>query len=194
VTASIDVTRCLIQLAAQEEEPELLTHMRVQKLAYYAQGWSLALLGRPLFSDPIEAWTHGPVACDLYQRLKRFDNRALQLEELGPGTELDSVQKEIVRAVWGAYRLYSAAGLREKTHREPPWKDARNGYGDNDHCNVEITHEAMRTYFAKCAEVNAEPGLDPRRAFEAAGAIEEGRGASHEEVFARLRGRACPTD
>lgn len=36
-----------------------ITNLKLQKLLYYAQGYSLALLGRP-FDDPICAWDHGP--------------------------------------------------------------------------------------------------------------------------------------
>ena len=33
--------------------PERMTNMRANKLAYYAQAWSLARLGRPLFQDDL---------------------------------------------------------------------------------------------------------------------------------------------
>jgi len=37
-----------------EEEGEKITNLKLQKLLYYAQGYSLAILGRPLFADKIE--------------------------------------------------------------------------------------------------------------------------------------------
>src|SRR5262249_50830431 len=50
VAQAIDVARYLIQLAAAEDEPELLSHLRLQKLLYYVQGWSLAQRRAPMFS------------------------------------------------------------------------------------------------------------------------------------------------
>jgi len=40
--------------------------MHVQKLLYYAQGRHLAFKGQPIFTDTIEAWTHGPVVRAVY--------------------------------------------------------------------------------------------------------------------------------
>lgn len=55
MTTAEAVARHFIFLAAQMEEPTPLTHMQVQKLVYYAQGWSLAIDGRPMFPSVIEA-------------------------------------------------------------------------------------------------------------------------------------------
>ncbi|MDR2895454.1 MAG: DUF4065 domain-containing protein [Propionibacteriaceae bacterium] len=35
--------------------------MKLEKLLYYCQGWSLAWDGVPLFKEPLEAWANGPV-------------------------------------------------------------------------------------------------------------------------------------
>ncbi|MFM7886138.1 MAG: Panacea domain-containing protein, partial [Pseudanabaena sp.] len=43
--------------------------MKLQKLVYYAQAWSLVWDDKPLFSDRIEAWANGPVVPDLYESL-----------------------------------------------------------------------------------------------------------------------------
>lgn len=43
-----------------------ISAMKLQKLAYYAQAWSLVWDDAPLFSERIEAWANGPVCPDLY--------------------------------------------------------------------------------------------------------------------------------
>ena len=68
MAAAMDVARQFVRLAWNGEEPEGLTHMRLQKLLYYAQGWHLAAFGRPLFVGRIEAWKHGPVVKEVYPR------------------------------------------------------------------------------------------------------------------------------
>ena len=60
----IDVANYILEISREEsgdDEYELISHMKLQKLVYFCQGYSLALYGRPLFPEPIEAWTHGPV-------------------------------------------------------------------------------------------------------------------------------------
>ena len=49
--------------------------------------------------------------------------------------------------MWGSYKGYSALRLREMTHEEEPWINARKGYGPADRCEVEITQQALREYF-----------------------------------------------
>jgi uncharacterized phage-associated protein len=43
------------------------------KLVYYAQGFALALLDRPLFPQHIEAWIYGPVVPALYREYKSYE-------------------------------------------------------------------------------------------------------------------------
>ena len=38
-----------------------ITNLKLQKLVYYSQAWFLGIYQKPLFSDKIEAWVHGPV-------------------------------------------------------------------------------------------------------------------------------------
>jgi uncharacterized phage-associated protein len=43
-----------------------LTHLKIQKMLYFVQGWHLAYYDIPLFVDPIEAWKYGPVVTSVY--------------------------------------------------------------------------------------------------------------------------------
>ena len=38
-----------------------MTAMKLQKLVYYSQAWSVVWDERPLFHEKIEAWANGPV-------------------------------------------------------------------------------------------------------------------------------------
>lgn len=44
--------------------------MKLQKLCYYAQAWSIAWTEKPLFDERIEAWVNGPVFPDLFKAHK----------------------------------------------------------------------------------------------------------------------------
>src|SRR5687767_401361 len=45
-----------------------LSAMKLQKLVYYSQAWSLVWDDRQLFREPVEAWANGPVVRELYER------------------------------------------------------------------------------------------------------------------------------
>ena len=47
-----------------------MSHMKLQKLMYYAQAWSLVWDEEPLFPERIEAWVNGPVVRPLYADLR----------------------------------------------------------------------------------------------------------------------------
>src|ERR1700736_6544090 len=64
------VANYFLQRANAEGIP--ITPMAIQKLVYFAHGWMLAVYGRPLINQRIEAWEYGPVIRDLYQQFKRF--------------------------------------------------------------------------------------------------------------------------
>jgi len=62
---------------AQEEDQELISNLKLQKLIYYAQGIHLASEGTPLFPDRIEAWTYGPVVPTLYHHYKTYGSSGI---------------------------------------------------------------------------------------------------------------------
>ena len=45
-----------------------MTAMKMQKLVYYSQAWSLVWDDAPLFTERIEAWANGPVVPTLYKQ------------------------------------------------------------------------------------------------------------------------------
>lgn len=145
---AIDVAKFLIRLAAAEDEPELMSHLRLQKLLYYVQGWSLAQRCQPMFGEHIEAWAHGPVVPVVWHAFKSFGPDAIPPDNIGLADgALTDEEGEYIAGVWEVYKPHSALSLRAMTHNEPPWRDARSGYGPNAICSAEITVDAMRTYF-----------------------------------------------
>ena len=89
--------------------------MKLQKLCYYAQGYSLAE-GRELFPEDFQAWQHGPVVFELYASYKRYQWRQIS-EEIG---ESDQSHYEFLRDIVAAYGRYDGAALSTMTHRESP--------------------------------------------------------------------------
>ena len=78
---------------------EGLTHLKIQKLLYFADGIALAVTDKPLFSEKIYAWPHGPVIKEVYDVLKAngrdeiaFDKDNLKtVNEINNDSELSNI-------------------------------------------------------------------------------------------------------
>lgn len=51
---------------------ESMTHMKLQKLCYYAKAWYLAIYGENIITEPFEAWVSGAVQPLLYHKYKIY--------------------------------------------------------------------------------------------------------------------------
>ncbi|MBQ7262906.1 MAG: DUF4065 domain-containing protein [Synergistaceae bacterium] len=60
------------QMEGLQSETFDVAPLKLQKLLYYCQGYALALTGKPLFPEPVEAWRYGPVVDSVYQAYKRY--------------------------------------------------------------------------------------------------------------------------
>ena len=122
-----------------------LTAMKLQKLVYYAQAWSLVWEERPLFSERIEAWANGPVVRELYdQHRGQFEVR--DWPGGNPGN-LCASDRATIDDVLRFYGDKPAQWLSELTHREQPWLEARSGAPEGSRSTAVITPEAMRAYY-----------------------------------------------
>jgi len=125
-----------------------MSAMKLQKLCYYSQAWSLAWDGRKMFRERIEAWANGPVCPLLYNKHKGlFEVNAANFNDLGKADVFDDTQKETLAAVLDFYGDKSPHWLSELTHAEQPWKDARKGLQPGERGNAEIPDWSMSEYY-----------------------------------------------
>ena len=126
------------------EDGYLLTHFKLQKLCYYAQGYSLALANEVMFDEPIEAWEHGPVVKSLYQTYKSYQKRAIPATSQQP--EIEPWRARILELVNQRYGWMAAWNLRNQTHTEQPWQEAWL----SDEPNAVLSHDSMKQFFRSC--------------------------------------------
>ena len=137
-----------------------ITQMKLHKLVYFAHGWHLALTGKPLIDETLQAWDYGPVVPSLYHEFKHFRSRditepAMDLLPL-EGSKFkvfvpivepdDQYTRDLLERIIKVYGKFTALQLSAMTH-EPssPWSVAR---AKNPGVNfVGITNEDLRTYF-----------------------------------------------
>ncbi len=121
-----------------------VTAMKLQKLLYYSQAWSLVWEDRPLFKARIEAWANGPVAPEVYAR-HRGAFKVVEWE--GNPAALNPAEQENVDLVLEFYGKKSSFELSQLTHAERPWNEARKGLAPGSRGNQEITLASMAEYY-----------------------------------------------
>lgn len=132
-----DVANVLLRMT-DKESGDVLTNLKLQKLAYYVQGFHLALYNKPLFDEKFVAWEHGPVVVSLYDKLKDFRASQVTIEE--PINEsITPEQESLIAEVNKVYGQFSAWKLRDMTHSESPWVTTDRG--------EIISDEKIKAYF-----------------------------------------------
>jgi uncharacterized phage-associated protein len=127
-----------------------ITPLALQKLLYYTQGFYKAFNGAYLFENDCEAWIHGPVYKNVYDKYKThgfnpIEEDAHEYENF----ELSENEIEMLDSIIMNFGCYSGKVLEKMTHIETPWRDARKGLGESEPSNVIIKKEAIAGYFTE---------------------------------------------
>jgi uncharacterized phage-associated protein len=126
-----------------------MSTMKLQKLCYYSQGWSLAWDEKPLFGESIQAWANGPVSYDLFLKHRgRFWLTRDDATQLGDADRLTEDERATVDGVLDGYGQLSGQELSDKTHMERPWVEARNGLPLGAPSSQMLSLDTMQDYFA----------------------------------------------
>ena len=124
-----------------------ITPMKLQKLLYYCQGYSLALIGKPIFVEPIEAWEYGPVIDSVYQEYRKYKNEIIPEKEAKDFENLDETVKSIAKFVVDEKKWLSAYALSNATHNEFTWKSTFDA--EKSFHNDIISNEKMKKFFSE---------------------------------------------
>ena len=113
------------------ENGEPIDPMKLQKLVYYAHGWSLAINRVPLIDETVEAWPYGPVIPTVYHAFKIYGNRPIDslAFEVRKGQMTyprvpgwDAATQRVLDRVWEVYGGHSGIELSELSHLPgSPW-------------------------------------------------------------------------
>jgi len=120
---------------------------KLQKLCYYAQAWSLAWTEKPIFNEDFQAWANGPVCPELFSVHKgKFLVSESDIPSGNPNNLSDD-EKDTINVVLNDYGNLDPYDLRERTHSEQPWIQARNGLPDNARSTAIITKDSLGDYY-----------------------------------------------
>jgi uncharacterized phage-associated protein len=122
----------VLGVAAERGLP--LTIMQLIKLVYFAHGWTLALLGKPLVNGEPQAWQHGPVYPSIYNEFRGSGSRPIERTAKNPfsGTDYEAIlsndEQSVLEQVVAAYGKIHAFELSSRTHQQgTPWDDVYQG-------------------------------------------------------------------
>lgn len=128
------------------EKRGAMSTWKLQKLCYYCQAWHYTWTERRLFAEDFQAWRNGPVCPELFQAHKgKFIIAAEEIS--GKPEALNDDERESVDTVLEGYGGLEPFDLREMTHEEAPWKDARGNLPSDVNSDRLITLESMGAYY-----------------------------------------------
>ena len=124
---------------------DAVSNLKLNKLLYFAQGYAYEKLGRPLFSDKIEAWDLGPVVRDVYKKYQYCGKSAIDVVDDAFDVDMfDEEELSLLMCVAANYGKYTASTLVDMTHVSgSPWSIA---YRPGGNCIIDPSD--MKNYFS----------------------------------------------
>ena len=124
-------------LLRTEEDGELVSPLKMQKLVYFAYAHHLAETKKRLFNEKIEAWPLGPVVRSLYDELKKYGSSPIDVKQYtgitssAQATKFVSIFDKdtlgVLNKVYDGYQTFTPFELVTLAHRENAWLKAREG-------------------------------------------------------------------
>lgn len=134
------------------EDRKGLNVLKLHKLLYYVQAWNLAFRRAPLFQGRFQAWVHGPVSRDIYDRFVSSKGMYSPIgmddvrQSFDPAT-LPNDERAHIDAVLEVYGPLTGDQLEEMTHREDPWITARGDIPPAARSESLISEDEMGAYY-----------------------------------------------
>ena len=128
-----------------------MNRQKLQKLCYYAEAWSEALLGQPIAEiSEFQAWVNGPENVVLHGLFHECGCDEIFVD----GQVAEHIKKvfseeqlEVLEDIWETYGDSTENALEILTQRERPWREARQGYAPDERCTVVISPITMASYY-----------------------------------------------
>lgn len=136
---------------SQAEDDNCLTHLALQKLLYFSQGWNYVFNNQPLFQNDCEAWVHGAVYRVIYDEFKKFKH--MPLPKMDKAVSLPAEEIAVLDFVKQHYfNVYTAKTLEKICHLEEPFILTRKGFICNENSAEIISKTAIKEYYLRIAQ------------------------------------------
>lgn len=142
VSAKVDVVIDYLLFRCED-----ITPLALQKALYYIQGFYYAFMESFLFDDDCEAWVHGPVYREIYNRYSEYRFDPIENNGEFDVSVFTDAEKAIVDSVIQNLCCYSGKILERFTHSEMPWIQTRGNLPADAPSNSIIIKETIGDYF-----------------------------------------------
>lgn len=147
-----DIADYIILRVKSEDKDASLINLKLQKLLYYVQAWAYGINKTPMFKGDFEAWIHGPVNREIYNRFNptKYLYSEINVDDCqNKDVSISSEDAEFVDFILENYLKYSGAELERLSHSEMPWIKTRGSLNVNERCDKVIDPNLMIEYYGK---------------------------------------------
>lgn len=130
---------------------ESMTNKKLQKLCYYSKAWHLALYGENIISEEFQAWVHGPVCPELYDKYKEYGYNKIPI--INSTKDIPETFISFAKEVYDVYGDLTGDELERLTHMELPWINARGELKTWMGSQKIISEEDMKEYYRREVEL-----------------------------------------
>ncbi|MDR1642062.1 MAG: DUF4065 domain-containing protein [Clostridiales bacterium] len=125
-----------------------ITTMKLHKLCYYSQSWTLVWTDAPLFIEDFMAFACGPV-CDNLLKLHKgvfvLKDGVLGDYDAHVYSEVECKNIDFIIKYYG--EKYAPYQITHLVHQESPWLEARGNLKFGAECRNVISKESMKEYY-----------------------------------------------
>lgn len=131
---------------------EDITPLALQKALYYIQGFYHAFVEGFLFAEDCEAWVHGPVYREIYNRYSSYQFDPIEINDEFDVSVFTDSEKAVIDSVIQNFCCYSGKVLERFTHSETPWLKTRGNLPADAHSDRIISKELIGDFFSAVKE------------------------------------------
>ena len=141
----IDISKYIVNIFNINWSP--ISHLKLQKILYYTEWRSLAILNNSIVNFEFEARINWPVCRNIYNEFKIYWFDDLPNFELDKKLNLEENDISLINEVISKYWKLSARDLVNLSHSEEPRIKARSWLINTDIWTAIIQKEIMKNYF-----------------------------------------------
>ncbi len=139
-----------------------VTPLALEKLLAFSNGVNYALNGERLILEESQAWAHGPVYPQIYNKYKRYGYKPIDDGICSThGCMLSKLTRDELKAidlVINTFGLYSPKILEKISHLQKPWQEKRIGYKDDEVGREAIEESSIKLFYAE-RKLNSEDAI-----------------------------------
>lgn len=136
-----------------------VTPLALEKLLYFSNGVNYALNGKRLIPEESQAWAHGPVYPQMYNRYRKYGYKPID-DGINSThgcltSKLTCNELKAIDLVINTFGLYSPKTLERISHSQKPWKEKRIGYKDEEAGREVIDERSIKAFYTD-RQLNSE--------------------------------------